>query len=345
MSENNKKEDLKFGLIFFTDTSQKNDFIKDINNVLKNNKYDGEINENIIENNIKKTNIPSWNENKVYYDKNKDKDNIREHKNYRVIFLPINSLIYYVEKNGAINCIDETIKKYNFINFEKKLWKIIYNEKQTYQINIIEYLNKYFKNDILNKENITIVNNVCKDVINKVIDDNTFDFDYFNFYNLFTTIKEVNKNCKLPNYKKAECIDKNNKQSETLYNENVCKNNENKFILLDRKIIDGCEVADIYDKENKLLFHNKKSGELRILSFQIIIGALIMKNREKHKEYLDYLKDKNINDKIDQNFKYVIGIIGNKKEIAQKDKLSLGIVKFILDKHNIELYIDYINIE
>lgn len=342
MSETNKKEDLKFGLIFFIDINQKDEFIKDINKEIKNNNYEGEINEKSIENIIKKTNIPSWNKNKVYCEK---KDIIIEHKNYRVIFLQINAFIYYVEKNGAINCIDETIKKYNFINFEKKLWKTIYNEKKTYQININEYLNKYFKNDILNKENITIVNNVCKDVINTVFDVNTFEFDYFNIYNLFTTIKEVDKNCKLPNYKKDECIDKNNKQSETLYNEYVCKNNEKKFILLDRKIIDGCEVADIYDKENKLLFHNKKSGELRVLSFQIIIGALIMKNKDKNKEYLDYLKSKNINEEIDQNFKYVIGIIGNKKEIAQKDKLSLGIVKFILDKHNIELYIDYINVE
>jgi uncharacterized protein YajQ (UPF0234 family) len=68
-----------------------------------------------------------------------------------------------------------------------------------------------------------------------------------------------------------------------------------------------------------------------------------MKNKNKNQQYINYLKNKGIHETIDNNFIYVIGIIGNNIKIAQKDKISLGIVNYILRQHNIELYIDFIN--
>ena len=63
--------------------------------------------------------------------------------------------------------------------------------------------------------------------------------------------------------------------------------------------------------------------------------------KQSHK--LAIVNYKGIHETIDNNFIYVIGIIGNNIKIAQKDKISLGIVNYILRQHNIELYIDFIN--
>jgi hypothetical protein len=180
-------------------------------------------------------------------------------------------------------------------------------------------------------------------VLNDIIQIDTFNYDYFHFIALYEKIPNLKKEYKLPSYNNKQCVDINHKQSETVYNNEVFETNPHKYILLDRNCIQGCEVADLYDKDNKLLFHNKKWGDLRVLSLQIIIGALIMKNKDKHAEYMKYLKTKGIYDIIDHNFKYVIGVIGNKTKIAQKDKLSLGIVNFILTQHKIELYLDNID--
>lgn len=343
-----KLEDIKFGLLFFDNIDKKENFILRINETIKQQKdYKGNFIEN--EKNIfTKNNTVSWNKTKIVDISNNEisetknidiSDNkISETKYYRIIFQYIEPNVYYFEKNGAMNCIDIVVKDFNLFNFEKKLWNNIFDKNKDHKENVINYINEYTKKEF-NKD-IQQLNIICN---TNIVDNELFTYDYFNFFKLFNNIKEINQEFKLPSYNKNNCIDKNNKQSETIYNKLVSENNSNKYILLDRKIIDGCEVADLYDKENKLLFHNKKSGDSRVLSFQIIIGALIMKNREKNQEYIDYLKKKGINEIIDNNFKYVIGIIGKDKKIAQKDKISLGIVKHILTQHNIELYIDFIN--
>lgn len=337
MSE--KLEDIKFGLLFFDNIDKKENFILRVNETIKQQKdYKGDFIENE-ENIFTKKSTASWNKTKII---DISDNKISEKKKYRIIFKCIQTNIYYFEKNGAINCIDEIIKEFNFVNFEKKLWNSIFDKNKDHKENVINYINEYTKKEF--NQGIQRFNTNCIKLINiNIVDHELFTYDYFNFFNLFNNIKEINQEFKLPSYNKNNCIDKNNKQSETIYNKLVFENNLNKYILLDRKIIEGCEVADLYDKENKLLFHNKKSGDLRVLSLQIMIGALIMKNREKHQEYIDYLKKQGINEIIDNNFKYVIGIIGKDKKIAQKDKISLGIVKHILTQHNIELYIDFIN--
>lgn len=330
-----KLEDIKFGLLFFDNIDKKENFILRFNETIKQQKdYKGDFIENE-ENIFTKNNTLSWNKTKIVDISNNE---ISETKYYRIIFQYIEPNVYYFEKNGAMNCIDIVVKDFNLFNFEKNLWNNIFDKNKDHKENVINYMNKYTKKEY-NKD-IQQLNIICN---TNIVDNELFTYDYFNFFNLFNNIKEINQEFKLPSYNKNNCVDKNNKQSETIYNELVYKNNKDKYILLDRKIIDGCEVADLYDKENKLLFHNKKSGDLRVLSLQIMIGALIMKNREKHQEYIDYLKKQGINEIIDNNFKYIIGIIGKDTKIAQKDKISLGIVNHILTQHNIELYIDFIN--
>jgi hypothetical protein len=338
-------EEVKFGVLFFNTNDEKNKFIVDFNETLtkqkyKNNSYNGELNEFNTQHIFTKETYASWNKKTIV--QTDDRNKLLETKKYRIIFDKIQENVYYFEKNGAINCINALIKLHNFFNFEKNKWIKLMDKTKNHREHVINYMDTYLKTTFepeINK---------LKTSFNNIIDKNIpeikeFKYDYFNFFNLFIDIKEIDRELKLPVYDKKECIDNEGNQSETIYNNLVFESDENKYILLDRKILDGCEVADLYDKENKLLFHNKKRGDLRVLSLQIIIGALIMKNKNKHQEYLSYLKKKGINELIDDNFKYVIGVIGNNKQISQKDKLSLGIVHHFLKQHNIELFIDFIN--
>jgi hypothetical protein len=203
-------------------------------------------------------------------------------------------------------------------------------------------MNKFYINDI--KKNINeYISNIDKEYINE--NDIKFikhlDFNYDNICNLYNILTEIKPEFKLPSYIKNECIDTSGKSSETVYNKNLSEKYPNKYILLDKKCIGGIEVADIYDTEHNLLFHNKKCKDLRVVCSQICSGALVLNNKEKHKKYLNMLNDKGINITINDNFKYVVGIIGDKK-IASKDILALGVTKFILDNLKIELFIDFI---
>lgn len=336
-------EKVTFGILFLNNDI-KNNFILDINNSIKNQKYEGNFCENI-ENIITKNFDSSWN-NKIIFKINCE--NIIETKKYRIIFNNIKNDIYYFEKNGAINFTDKILKKYNFLKFKKKLWKNIVNKNK--DINHNDKVIKYIEEELFKEDYNTNVININNFYKNYDITKNNFilnnEYDYYNIESLFYDIKELENHFKLPLYINKDCIDSKNKNSETVYNNLVFNKNPNKYVLLDRKILEGCEIADLYDKENKLMFHNKKNGDLRVLAFQIIIGALIMKNKEKNKEYLEYLKKKDINEIIDDNFKYVVGIICMKGTtyISQKDKLSLGLVNYILKAHNIELLIDYIRV-
>lgn len=154
---------------------------------------------------------------------------------------------------------------------------------------------------------------------------------------------------KLIPYDCEKCIKKTkkgDKQSETEYNTFVCQNNN--YICLDCKYSrsEGIEVADIYDKNNRLFFHNKKSGDLRCLGFQTILGSLVLKDKDKRDNYFKELNNKGIDyTQIDiENFKFVVGIIQMTKTINYKDKITLGIVYCYLKKMNIDFYIDEINV-
>lgn len=272
------------------------------------------------------------------------KENINENKNnthYRIVLIKYSENIYYFERNGNISVFD-IINKYAFDLFVKNKWNKIFNKNITFK----ESINNYLINDIKQTDNIK--------TLNKLISDNNFeniDFNNINTYEkIYHEIPQLQEELKLIPYDYKTCIQTTkdgDKQSETIYNKNVCKKND-KYILLDCKYThsEGIEVADIYDKLNCLFFHNKKSGDLRCLGFQIILGSLLLKDKDKCDNYFEKLNNEGIDyTQIDtENFKFVVGIIQMTKTINYKDKITLGIVDFYLKKMNVDFYIDEINV-
>ena len=125
--------------------------------------------------------------------------------------------------------------------------------------------------------------------------------------------------------------------TETKYNKLICDKYPDKYLNLDIKLINRCEIADIFDKDNNLLFHNKKNKDLRLLSCQVFIGALVLKSNSK--ESLKFAKryDIDLN-----NFKYVFGIIKERENSSLPHKIAIGNACYILNKLNIEYFVDFI---
>jgi len=332
-----------FGLLTFVNNDEFNSFKIDINNLLKKGNYINDninytFNNDICICNISKEDVPCWANNVVF------KENMNENKNhthYRIVFIKYSENIYYFERNGNISVFD-ILNKYAFDLFEKTKWNKLFNKNKN--IYFKELINNYLINEIKTTDNIK--------TLNKLFGDNNFeniDFNNINTYEkIYNGIPQLQEELKLIPYDYKTCIQKTkdcDKQSETIYNKNVCENND-KYILLDCITIDGCEVCDIYDKINNIFFHNKKSGDLRCLGFQTIIGSLVLKNRPKCDEYFEKLNKKGIDyTQINtESFKFVVGIIQMTKTINYKDKITLGIVYCYLKKMNIDFYIDIINV-
>lgn len=332
-----------FGLLTFDNNDDFDSFKNDINNLLKKSNYINDnvkytFNNDICICNISKNNIPIWVGNVVYIEsiiKNKN------HTHYRIVLIKYSENVYYFERNGNISVID-ILDKYSFNLFVKTKWNKLFNKNISFK----ELINNYLINDIKNIDNII--------TLNKFINDNNFeniDFNNIDTYEKkYNEIPELPKELKLISYDYKTCIQKCkkvDKQSETIYNKNVCENNDN-YILLDCKYThsEGIEVADIYDKLNCLFFHNKKSGDLRCLGFQTILGSLILKDKNKCDNYFKKLNNEGIDyTQINtENFKFVVGIIQIKKTINYKDKITLGIVYCYLEKMNIDFYIDKIDV-
>jgi len=234
---------------------------------------------------------------------------------------------YYFEKNGAIKCIDNTI------NNDKSRFKFGKNWKKTYDSskNINENINNYiFKNCI---EDLNEQEKSCLPA----------KTNYSDVINSFNIIPEVADEDKLPPYNRDTCIDVRGNQSETVYNSKVCQNNPTKYELLDLITLQGCEVADLHDKENNIYIHVKKRGDLRVLCSQITTGCFILKDPIKRQEYNDILKNKGKSQHNYDNFTFVAAIIGKNKKIGVKDKMSLGVTNFISKSLGIKLSLDYID--
>jgi len=338
-----EKTDGTFGLLTFVNIDEFDNFKNDINNLLKKGKY---INDNIYYTfnndicicNISKKDVPCWANNVVFKEIMNENNN---HTHYRIVLIKYSENIYYFERNGNISVFD-ILNKYAFDLFEKTKWNRFFNKNMTFK----ELINSYLINDIKNDDNIK--------TIEKFFGDNNFeniDFNNINTYEkIYHEIPQLQEELKLIPYDYKTCIQKTkygDKQSETIYNKNVCENNDN-YILLDCKYThsEGIEVADIYDKLNCLFFHNKKSGDLRCLGFQTILGSLILKNKAKCDNYFEELNKKGIDyTQINtENFKFVVGIIQMTKTINYKDKITLGIVYCYLKKMNIDFYIDKIDV-
>jgi hypothetical protein len=312
-------------LFFFNNNEEYNLFINKINE-----KLEIQINfeNNIYVKNIQINKKPKWFSD-IYYNHIND-INIKNILNYRIVFYKFNHLILYIEINGQYKKLNNIFK--DFI-YEKNI--IIKNN-----INNIEDLNNEINNYILCKSNIRKeeIANINSNIIS-INDLNDYSVNnILIYYNDLYENKQLDNDKKISKYIKTKNFDNNKKSSETIYNKLICENQPDKYLNLDKKYINSCEIADIYDIENNLLFHNKKYKDLRVLSFQIINGALQLKNNDS----LETIKFINEN-KIANGYKYVFGIIKDlKSNISMYNKLALGCCCYILNKLNIDYYIDII---
>lgn len=336
--DNKSQSRLKAGVFLFSH-SKKDMFINDCNKILKSSGYVGELSLNINGCIITKNNNPNWVKNTIYDIKNKCENNTQ----YRLVFDHLENDLYYFEKNGAINCIDNILKKYecHFTIIDKHF--ISTNFKNIDKLDDMKkMILKYYKDNlhkyIFEYDGINIVKQLN-------LDTKGIDFSSINFFNGIGDIQEIESCYRLPNYNKKKCINSKGNNDEGEYNRLVCESNDD-YILLDKKYaMKSIEVADIYDTKNKIMYHNKKRGDLRGLAFQIINGTVILKDNNERNKFIQYLKDKGTNADMPNDFRYVCGIIGNKKDIAKKDQFALIVTNNILKNFNVKFYINYIQVD
>lgn len=303
---------------------------------------------------ISKTSESEW-VNKVFCElESNEKTNKKyeDSKKYRIVIYKYETNTYFFEKNGGI-MIDDTIKKYcaeNDIGYEtinynkwmeiiKKEYKKDKENKKEREI-LKEKIKIYYENIIKNdKAEIEKKNNIN-------IELSEDDLNLTNVLNKYEDLlknKKIEANNKLIDYNVKKYITKTAKKEgdEGLYNEDVC-NDKEKYILLDKKIMESIEIGDIYNKKSNLIYHIKKNKDLRVLSMQIINSALVTRD----KDYVEKYHEKKIldNEYINEIQKcgYVFGVIEVRDNTSYKDKLSIGMACIILDKQNIKYYYDSI---
>ena len=355
MSNTNSENTNNSYLIYFDDiecTSFKNVIL----NFLKTNGYENnEIKINQLYSlNIKKKSHPNWIKNTFYKIQNEKENNTEYMYNdvrvYRILIYKYDNNVFFFEKNGDIK-IDKILSNYFYhkniiydkINYNN--WKKINIKNDKDEItNLHNKIKKYF-NDLVKNE---IDENIKK--INKKINIelNENDFNLNNILNKYNELinKKIDEENKLIDYKVNDCktINAHKKGDEGEYNKLACNINNNKFICLDKMLIDNIEIGDIYNIDSNLIYHNKKNGDLRVLSSQIISSILMTRDDDKLTEYLNKY---DLNDKINkENIKkceYVFGLIQENKNTSFKDKLSIGSTCLLLDKINIKYHSDCIN--
>lgn len=134
--------------------------------------------------------------------------------------------------------------------------------KRTHYEIMNEKINMYFEK---------IIKGIIKDIgddITKNFQDKTLNIDLNNLnitnilnnYENLIKKKIINPSDKLPDYEVKKYITEKSKKEgdEGKYNEDICTNNNEKYILFDKKIINGIEVGDIYNIKSNLIYHNKK---------------------------------------------------------------------------------------
>jgi hypothetical protein len=188
--------------------------------------------------------------------------------------------------------------------------------------------------------NLLLNNNNYSGFIPELIYNDDADYTLDNFVRLYDdliTTKQLSNDKKLDTYNYYDCLEGKG-STETKYNKLICEKYPDKYINLDTKLIERCEVADIFDKQNNLLFHNKKNKDLRLLSCQVFIGALVLKHKSTP-ECLSFIETYGIDV---NNFKYVFGLIKEKENSSLPHKLAIGNACHILKKLNIEYFVDFI---
>jgi hypothetical protein len=282
--------------------------------------------------NIEKHSVPNWNSTSYYKIKMSKKNTTQ----YRIILYKYDNLTIYIEKNGQFKLLDNILddNKYNIM-------KIKFISKN---INTPDKLHNEINNFLLNKDIIKEINNIYLEYNNSLhplINDNDSEYTLDRFTSLYNDLvsnKQLSNDKKLDSYNCNDCIE-NNRSSETKYNKLICEKYPDKYIKLDIKLIDRCEIADIFDKQNNLLFHNKKNKDLRLLSCQVFIGALMLKSSKKSIECSNFINKYGIDI---NNFKYVFGIIKEKETSSLPHRIAIGNACYILNKLNIEYFVDFI---
>ncbi len=281
--------------------------------------------------NFSKEILPNWSKKCMYkHQQNTPNDK----KYYQLILYKYSDQILYLEICGNIKLFNKLLK----LNYGIKKFNITARQLNIEQLNT--EINKFTIADIVDDvliqggiraygEHLGILPNYYNEYsVNNIIEK----------YNHLISNRQLEQDDKLMSYNNTDCLDGRGKNSETVYNKLVCDTNVEKYINLDRRVINGCEIADIYNKQKFLLFHNKKAKDLRTLAVQIFNGALILKNPNICNQFM------NCNN-INSNFKYVFGIIKKQNEIIHfKDQLAIGNTCLILEKLGIEYYIDIINV-
>lgn len=341
-----------FKLIHLND-EQFNNFKNKLNEFMVDNNYENSNVDFIFENdccecNITKKNIPNWHNTIIY----NNSSNFSNETHHRIVIFKYQLNTYYIEKNGSINI--SSLLENILISFERKKWleintsSILFNEKiKKYIDSINNNENKLFLKMYENNINDSLLmNELCETINDYQNDCHVTEID--TLISIYNSIPKLHHNKKLIEYDYSDCIlnckNGTTKSTETKYNANVHEKMQNHY-LLDCILIKGCEIADIYNNNDNIFFHNKKSNDLRVLCFQIMISSLILKNSNYFYEYDEILKCKNIFLNIDTNsFKFVAGIIKTTSEIHFKDKIALAITYEKLKKMGIELYIDEINV-
>ena len=323
-------------LIIFDNINNQNSFITELINKFKNsNEYkidnpNFNFNDKLCICNIEKHSIPNWNSN-CNYKIQFSKQNITQ---YRMILYKYTDLTIYIEKNGHFKILESILSenKYDIIKIKTISKNIDTPEKLHNEIN----------NFLLNKNIIKEINNIYLQYNNlspQLINDNDTEYTLDRFISLYDDLvsnKQLSNDKKLDSYNYNDCLEAKG-STETKYNRLICEKYPHKYINLDIKLTNRCEIADIFDKQNNLLFHNKKNKDLRLLSCQVFIGALVLKSNSK--ESLNFINKYDINK---NNFKYVFGIIKEKENISLPHKIAIGNTCYILNKLNIEYFVDLI---
>lgn len=338
-----------FFKLIYLNVEQFSNFKNKLNKFMVDNNYENS-NENLIfENdccmcNVTKKNNPNWHNTSIY----ENLSNLLNTTNYRIVIFKYEPNIYYIEKNGGINIT--SLLENILISFERKKWFEINTMSISFKEKIRNCINSI--NNDENKSLLKMYENNVNDVsvmneLHRIIND--FDaIEIDTLISIYDSIPKLHDTKKLIDYDYSDCIvnckNGTTKSTETKYNINVHEKMQNHY-LLDRILIKGCEIADIYNNDDNIFFHNKKSDDLRVLCFQIIISSLILKDLKYFNEYDEILKSKNIFLNIDTNlFKFVAGIIKTTANIHFKDKIALAITYEKLKKMGIKLYIDEINV-
>lgn len=319
---------------------------EEIKKFIKMNNYEieNEINnDNIDIFKIKKNENSGWVKD-VFYELNSN-EKYEDTKKYRITIYKYNSNTYFFEKNGGIK-IDDVVKKFNYDKITMDDWKKLNIEKNKNVItNLHNRIRSYFNKFAVNKieENIAKINEI------KNIQLNEDDYNLENILKMYDDLiveKKIDNDNKLIDYNVKDCKTDNahKKGDEGEYNKLACNVNNKKYICLDKILIDKIEIGDIYNIDKNIIYHNKKNGELRVLSSQITNSILMTRDNKKLNEYIN---NNNLNEQIDKEkmkkCEYVFGLIQENKNTSLKDKLSIGTTCLILNKMNIKYYSDCIN--